>query len=201
MSEVKLMKVHEFPKHDKNPFTDRFAVSVMDNSHGRVIKYARKDGQVISPHGEVLSNGELILGREHIVDKQRFIKVYVESLMLFSDLSKRAIMLFAVLLQRLEKDKAVVYLVPQEIVRDMEISEPTYYRALSELLSAKVIARHSASSVIYFINPALMFNGDRMTLVNRYVMDQGLEESRDDSELKSLQKKNDDIEPDISFEE
>ena len=41
MSEVKLMKVHEFPKHDKNPFTDRFAVSVMDNSHGMLARMVR----------------------------------------------------------------------------------------------------------------------------------------------------------------
>lgn len=201
MSEDRLMKVHEFPKHDKNPFTDRFAMSVVDNTHGRVIKYARKDGQVISPDGEILSNGELILGREYVVDKQKFIKVYVESLMLFSDLSKRAIMLFAALLQRLEKDKTVVYLVPQEVVRDMGISEPTYYRALSELLNAKVLARHSASSVIYFINPALMFNGDRMTLVNRYVMDTGKREDEQIDESRMLQQKNNDIHPDMSFEE
>lgn len=202
MSEMKMMKVHEFPKHDKNPFTDKFAMSVLDGKGNKVIKYARKDGQVISPQGEILSNGELILGREYKVDKQKFIKIYVESLMLFSDLSKRAIILFASVLQRLEKDQAVVFLVPSDLVRDMDVTEPTYYRALGELLNASVLARHSASSVIYFINPALIFNGDRMTLVNRYVMEEGAAEMKEGiSEERMLQRKNDDITPDMGFEE
>lgn len=199
MNELKEFKVTEFPKHEKNPFTEEFAIKVIDQEYGKTIRYFRKDGVVVSPEGEVLSEGELIMGKEHRVDKDRFIKVYVESLMLFTDLSKRAVLLFAHILKRLEKGKTIVYLVVQEMCSSMEISEPTYYRALSELLAANVLARHASSSVMYFINPTYIFNGNRMTIVNRFIMDNAIEER--ESGMKQIKANHDDIIENIDFEE
>lgn len=199
MNEQKELKVSVFPKHEKNPFTDKFAMNVIDQKYGKTVRYFRKDGIVVSPEGEVLSEGELIMGKEHRVDKDRFIKVYVESLMLFTDLSKRAVLLFAHILKRLEKGKTIVYLVVGEMCGSMEISEPTYYRALSELLAANVLARHASSSVMYFINPTYIFNGDRMTVVNRYIMDNAIEDKQ--SGMKQIRSNNKDIIENVDFEE
>ena len=199
MNELKDLKVTEFPKHETNPFEESFALKVIDSGYDRTVSYVRKDGVVVSPEGEVLSEGELIMGKEHRVDKERFIKVYVESLLLFTDLSKRAVMLFTQVLRRLEKGRTVVYMIPQELCGAMEISEPTYYRALSELLAANVLARHKSSSVMYFINPTYIFNGNRMTIVNRFIMDNAIKERGNGT--KKLRGSHEDIESNKGFEE
>lgn len=42
----------------------------------------------------------------------------------------------------------------------------TYYRALDGLLEAKIIARMAGSTTCYWINPNVIFNGDRTKLKN-----------------------------------
>jgi len=170
-----------YARYRKNPFLREFIEKVGNDK--REMRYARTDGIVVSPHGEVLQDGDAILGYRKRVDRGRFIKIYAESLMMFHQLSKRAAMLFIVIMRALEKDQTIITMAPKQMMDIMDCSEPTYYRAVSELLDKRLIARSDYSTVIYFINPAFMFNGDRMTIVRSYEIDHSVEPDDPDGYL------------------
>lgn len=178
-----ICKLADQPRYRSNPFSEEFIMyKLNEGSHRKGMRYARQDGMVVSPEGEVLQRGELVLGKQYHVDRDQFIKIYTKTFMLFHGLTKKAAQLFANICERLEKNSDIIYIVPAQIYREMEISEPTFYRALNELVNAKIIARSTDSSVIYYINPTYVFNGDRMTLVHRFVSsDEGEDTVSDDA--------------------
>ncbi|EPI9236239.1 hypothetical protein ACTD34_004674, partial [Yersinia enterocolitica] len=47
---------------------------------------------------------------------------------------------------------------------DFNLSNPVYYRGIKELIDKKIIAQ-SKSKYIYYINPAVLFNGDRAKFI------------------------------------
>jgi hypothetical protein len=49
-------------------------------------------------------------------------------------------------------------------------SDSSIYQGLSELIQKSVIAK-SKLSQIYFINPAILFNGDRLIVINAWIKD------------------------------
>lgn len=168
---VRRTKINDFAKYEKNPYNDKWAMKVLVDNHKRETKFVHTHGTVLNKDAEVIKEGDLILGRQRVVDNERFVKIYVGSLMLFNDLSRKAALLFTVMLKLLEKNASKIYLIPDEITDKMDCSEATYYRALVELLDAEMVARSDSSSIVYYINPAYMFNGDRMTIVQSFIKD------------------------------
>jgi hypothetical protein len=47
------------------------------------------------------------------------------------------------------------------------ISKPVFFRGMAELLEKKFIAR-SSNPNIFFMNPKMMFNGDRFRLIQEF---------------------------------
>jgi len=47
-----------------------------------------------------------------------------------------------------------------------EKSRLTYYRAVEGLLKANIISRKTGGGVCYWVNPNILFNGDRTKLKN-----------------------------------
>jgi len=164
--------VYDFAKYESNPYTDVWAKKMLVDNRLREKKYFKQSGTLVDESGEVVQEGNLLIGVEKLVDKERFVKIYLGSLMMFNDLSKRAALLFTVILRHLEKNMTRVYLVPEEMMKEMRCSDSTYYRSIVELLDAEMLARSSGSNIIYYINPAFMFNGNRMTIVHHFVKDQ-----------------------------
>ena len=50
-------------------------------------------------------------------------------------------------------------------------SKATVYKGLAELVKSEIIARGPADN-LWFINPLIMFNGDRVTFAKQYVKKQ-----------------------------
>lgn len=167
----KRTKIRDFAKYDKNPFTEKWAMQMLVDRRKKETKFIHTHGTVINKDAEVMKEGDLIMGRQRVVDNERFVKIYVGSLMLFNDLSSKAALLFTYMLKVLQKNDTRIYLVPEEMIALMGCSEATYYRAVVELLDSDMLARSDSSSIIYYINPAFIFNGDRMTIVQSFIKD------------------------------
>lgn len=164
--------IYDFSKFPSNPYTDTFARRMLVDNRKRETKFVRKGGATVTDkHGEIIREGDLLLGHERVVDNEQFVKVYVGSLMMFHELSKKGALLFTMILKMLGKDSLQIYLVPSEMTSLMKCSDSTYYRALVDLLNAEMLARSDSSSIIYYVNPAFIYNGSRITILHSFIRD------------------------------
>ena len=51
---------------------------------------------------------------------------------------------------------------------DFELSAPIFYRGIKELVEKKIIAK-SVDKIVFYINPAIFFNGDRARFVTEVI--------------------------------
>jgi predicted RecB family endonuclease len=51
---------------------------------------------------------------------------------------------------------------------DFELSSPIFYRGIKELIEKKIIAK-SVDKIVFYINPAIFFNGDRARFVTEVI--------------------------------
>jgi hypothetical protein len=58
-----------------------------------------------------------------------------------------------------------------------KISKPSYYKAISELITKRFIAESSDAPGIFFINPSILFNGDCIRFIKEYQTSKKFEET------------------------
>ncbi|HGH3583666.1 TPA: hypothetical protein ACJK1P_003161 [Salmonella enterica subsp. diarizonae serovar 38:(k):z35] len=102
------------------------------------------------------------------VDKEEFIKLYTSQIKTYFDLTKTAYKVFFIFL-RIYQDaigKDHFYLSCKKAMSLAEkidhfvLSESIFYRGIKELIEKRIIAKTNEKNW-YFINPAIVFNGDR----------------------------------------
>ena len=108
------------------------------------------------------------------VDGEPFVKLFTAELNRFFDLSPTALRIVTVLIQDIGKirlgDGDQVYITEKSIgdtLTEHGLAAPssaTYYRAMEELIGKGFVAP-STNAPLYFINPAIFFNGDRVRFV------------------------------------
>lgn len=76
--------------------------------------------------------------------------------------SGKALFLFIAINLRVNWD--IVYLNMTDVCVWMACSNSTFYRAMDELLEKKIIARKLKSSLEYWVNPNIFYNGDRVKM-------------------------------------
>ena len=99
------------------------------------------------------------------VDKERFVKLYLDGLKQASGLSKAGLSVFEVVYRTLReshgKDTIVLSCMTSSLKRSV------YYRGLRELLEKEFLYR-SPLNETFFVNIRFMFNGDRLAFVKGY---------------------------------
>ncbi|MCU4204573.1 replication/maintenance protein RepL [Vibrio cholerae] len=114
------------------------------------------------------------------VDDDQFVKLFTQNIAMIFDLNQAArktLDMIMHVMQRTAISKDEVYI--DDNVRadftemfSLKLSKTTMYRGLTELESANIIAK-SVKTNIYFLNPNIVFNGDRLVLT------QAIERNRD----------------------
>lgn len=121
--------------------------------------------------GEILAGAEL--RKVSLVDSDQFVKVFTSRLRVFFDLTSRTLKLLEVVMAeyaRVPPGADQVYL--NAAVFEAYFakqgrpapSRATYKRALDEMVTKGFIA-YSTRPGLFFINPAIFFNGDRVRFV------------------------------------
>lgn len=161
------------PKHEyeENPFMTGFVVPV----RRKRVSVGEADEVLVST-----TTGEITdvptIARSIEVDTERFVKIYIAQIGVFFSLPARAMKLAEVLLHEmsrlpgsdmvyLNRDAAGKYF--KQTGAETTMSKVTYHRALSDLLSAGLIA-YSDRPGLFFLNPHVFFNGDRVRFVSEY---------------------------------
>lgn len=152
-----------------NPFRSAFLHHFSDNKGTKMNFITKRADDLFDGNGEQVSdNGQsLIVGNRNTVDSATFTKVYHDALKLFG-ISNSASKLLIYIISTLKQNSLYIELDTDKICQEMDVSLPTYYRAVKDLLLHQVIAR-TPKSYIYFINPVFIFNGDRIRVVNEYI--------------------------------
>lgn len=158
-------------RYDQNPFMEGMIVPIK----GQKVQLSRlgnDDNILINQSTGEVQGTHVTTYRK--VDSEQFVKLFTANIALTFDLKPAGIKAFNVLLWILQ-DRAIERdLVPLDkfVLEDflsahndrspaIKLSQPTFWRGLSELEKARIIAKHIRQGW-YFINPNFCFNGDRI---------------------------------------
>ena len=92
---------------------------------------------------------------------------YIRNLML--SLQPQSVRLFLYIAYTLKKDEDVIHLPLKKVKKTLGVSNPTYYRAISELSDCQILAKKSRE--YYWINPVFLFYGNKIAFFKRYCED------------------------------
>lgn len=164
------MKLSDLTKYQENPFVEKAIVKIEENTvqKKRFVKGSKGVEQsVINKDGEVTGHTAFLQLIE--VDEDKFAKLYLSQFAAFWDLPKSAIRVFGYLLSVLLPKSDRIYVNTKEALQYTDYKhKQSIFDGLTSLCEHGLIAR-SEAPYMYFINPLIFFNGDRVTFAKTYV--------------------------------
>ena len=118
-------------------------------------------GEVIAPAG---------FWQHQEVDKTQFVKLYVNGVKAFKDLTGAGTKVFEVLYLKVQESigKDFLYLSFIEVDQQAtQMSKATFMKGMKELIIKGFIAESMVQNK-YYLNPDYMWNGDRLAFVKEY---------------------------------
>lgn len=183
----KYKKLSDFEPNKENPFLKQSLEVVTQNIAKKYRTASRTDEKAIlqafdPSTGELLGHTQFI--RQIEVDEEKFAKVYLSRFPAFFDLKPQAIKVFGYILNQLVPNKDEFIFDREECMEYTGYkSDKSVFIGLTELLNAEIIAR-SHRDYKYFINPMVVFNGNRISFVDTYVKKKKKPEIEDPNQLK-----------------
>ena len=161
--------IKEFNYNNSNPYLPAVVEHISEK------KYRKASGvkweQVLNEDtGELEKRQNLILGTQKRVDSQEWYKVFNGSIMRFYGLGKNTMEVFGYIMKNIQYSNDRICIPPSDVVTQTGMALSTYYRCIVQLLNAQVLAKAEKEGC-YYINPAIAFKGDRITLVTQYIKD------------------------------
>lgn len=109
------------------------------------------------------------------VDSEEFIKIYTANVELLFNLKGAGKKVFQILLKAMQEysiNRDTIYLDDETGLEaakaiDVKISRASFYRGVGDLIQSSIIAKSTRTN-LYFINPHIIFNGDRVTFINDF---------------------------------
>ena len=173
-------KLTDYPQNEHNPFAEKAVQEIQSTKKRQTIKPPKNESGenkywVIDESGNKVA--ESVFVRETEVDPEQFAKIFLGGLLNFWDISPRGIRVFTYILKQLRPGKDSFYFSTDECMKFTRYkTRGLVTSGLAELIGAGLIAR-STDSIIYFLNPSLLFNGSRITFAKTYVKKQIEEKS------------------------
>lgn len=157
----------EIQRYKENPFIEELNINVR-SKNVKVSKLGKRDNINLINNDTGEHHGTYI-GTTKKVDEEQFLKLFTGNIAMTFDLKSAGIKSFNVLCfvmqnTAIEKDKIFIdkhVLEDFNEVHNKKLSKAVLYRGLVELIKNKIIARSKREGE-YFINPAFVFNGDRI---------------------------------------
>lgn len=162
-------------KYEENPFLVDGRFQVPTRNKGERLETVGPLAVVDSATGEATSVAEI--RRVKHVDSERFVKLFVGQLNAFFDLRPGSVKLMTAIIDELSQSRYVngdqIYLNYNQ-VRSYFVkhgsappAKTTFLLSLAELVEKGFVAP-SINPNLFFINPAIFFNGDRVRFVTEF---------------------------------
>ena len=100
-------------------------------------------------------------------DPVQYTKVFTEAHFKIRKLSYTALKIFNYCVHRAQLNRDIVLLNSADVMHQCDISQASFYNGTKELVKEKIIAKKLGSSIEYWVNPNIFFNGNRLKLKNR----------------------------------
>lgn len=156
----------DYPRHDVSPF---FKGLYQIKTRNKTVAIGRKQLGLFSTDTNEVLEDTAFVGIRKIVDRGEFIKIYKGTLFSILQVSKKAQAVFAYLLEAMKMNEHTIYFDAQECMEQTKYkSTRSVWEGLAELLEKDFIAR-SSKTHIYYINPEMAFNGDRLFQFHEWI--------------------------------
>ena len=168
------IKLSDFQKHEESPFHEQ-AIEVVEKHLVKKFKnstHATSEQRAIAAVADI-STGEIFKTsfiRRIEVDDEQFAKIYLaEFSAKFFDLSQAAIRVFGYIMTCMKPKMDMIIFDRKKCMAYTQYkSDKAVYKGLAELVAAEVIARGPADN-LWFINPLIVFNGDRASYTREII--------------------------------
>lgn len=180
-----MKKLSEFEMNRENPFLSQ-ALEVINKNIVQKTRMASNTGErailkaIDESTGEILGHTAFI--RQIEVDEEQFAKFYLSNFSAFYDLKPSSIKVFGFILNQLKPNRDDFDFYAEDCMSHYTLSRKTVERALTELLNNGVIAR-GRNEYQYFINPMVVFNGNRVTFAKTFVRKKQKDKKEDKNQL------------------
>lgn len=167
-----MSNIRKFTKNYENPFLKQ-ALEQINNNIVKKYKTAAKTDQsailqALDPKTQQ-PVGHTQFIRQIEVDEEQFTKIYLSQFSAFWNLNTQAIRVFGYIMTKLiPKQDMFIFLLDECLTHTGYKNHRSIHQGISALLEAEIIARGPADT-LYFINPMVAFNGDRVTFAKTYV--------------------------------
>lgn len=158
----KTPKITEYDTFSTSPFTVEISSKLVA---------AKPDHQVIEDKatGKIYGMYEIPKNKSVPHDKASYTKLFHGNGKFLMTMPEPSYRLFTYIHDNLKANSDTIC-IPMEVFLEYagykETNRPTYYRAIEGLLKLTVLARVTGSPFCYYINPNILFNGDRTKLNN-----------------------------------
>jgi len=184
---MKYSKVTIHEQFKENPFVEKAIQDIRIVKKTQVIRPKNRDEiqMITSTDGEV--TGYTAFTRFIEVDEERFAKVYLSQFASFWELSRAAIRVFSYILSVLKpKQDSFIFKMDDCLEHTKYKHKKDVLSGLGNLIECNIIAR-SNYDWEYFINPLVVFNGDRVAFTKMYVKKKKDKEKSDNNQLDLFQ--------------
>jgi hypothetical protein len=161
--------VKQYEAFKENPFIEKAIEDIKVIRKTQVMRSKNRDEiqMIVNSDGEV--EGHTAFMKFVEVDEEKFAKLYLSQFTAFWELPKAAIRVFGFIINVLKPKKDEFYLEMTKCLEYTQYKHPKdVLSGLSGLIECGIIAR-SDSHFKYFINPLVVFNGDRVTFAKTYI--------------------------------
>jgi hypothetical protein len=148
---------------DVNPFV--FNIDKVVSKNKRVGYFKDKNGYELldTNNGELKGIYNAIFIKEK-VDNEKFIKVFINNINVLFDLNKEGQEVFKYISSKLEKDKDYIYFSLRDCKEYTKYKEnKSIYNGINNLIKHGIIAK-TEENFKYWINPNIIFNGNRLAI-------------------------------------
>lgn len=167
IGQKKKSSIKEFGYNDINPYIPAVVEHISEKRYRKAsgIKWE----QVLNEDtGELEKRQNLILGQQKKVDQQEWYKVYNGTIKKFYGLNPATMEVFEYVMKNIQYSSDRICIPPSDVITQTGMGVSTYYRSIVQLLNAQIIAKAEKEGC-YYINPAIAFKGDRITIVEQYI--------------------------------
>lgn len=181
-----IKKLSEFEMNRENPFISE-ALEVINKNIIQKTKMTKNTDErailkaVDESTGEILGHTAFI--RQIEVDEEKFTKFYLSGFQAFYDLKASSIKVFGFIMNLLKPNRDDFDFYADDCMSHYKLSRKTIERSLTELLNNGIIAR-GRNEYQYFINPMVVFNGNRITFAKTYIKKKTVEKVESKGQLK-----------------
>ena len=156
--------------YEDNPFLTGFEIRTRNDT-----QIVSGDLSITDKNNEEINVG--IIGMVKRIDTEQFIKLYTSTIAMMFELdnySRRVLIAVLLAVQDQSKDKAEIFLSHNKAVKyytDSGLTPPdgSYFsKGIRKLIKSGFLAKHYNGDGWYWINPNLIFNGDRVRFITEY---------------------------------